>query len=363
MKPPRPIHLLWPHALIVLAWAALIALGPARGAVGADAVPPAEGQKPAAPKTDAPTPAAPAPAASQFSIRIEMESGGVGKVIVNDGKNPPVVRDLKVRQAPGGAGGGAASGIVIQKVKPEGGPAAAVQLGVAADNLPVPLFFQNVQVHVSKDGTATVQEGDGAGLSVIVTTDPVDAGGTPVVAVAPVDVDEELKDLQSPNPRLRAMAARVLAFCEASRIVEPLIEALKDAEPEVRQFAAAGLGRAGDKRAVDPLLALLKDDRREVRSAAAEALGKLGDKRAVEPLLAALKDADWRVRQAAAEALGQIGDRRAILPLDAAGDDCQPGVRRAAAAALRAVIGPPSKPLLPDLPEPPAPINSNEAGK
>jgi hypothetical protein len=363
MKPPKPLHLPWPRALIVLAWAALIALGPTRGAMGADAVPPTEGQKPAAPKTDAPPPAAPTPAPAQFSIRIEMESGGVGKVIVNDGKNPPVVRDLKVQQAPGGAVGGATGGIVIQKVKPEGGPAAAVQLGVAADNLPVPLFFQNIQVHVSKDGAATVQEGDGAGISVIVTTDPVDAGGTPVVTVAPVDVDEELKDLQSPNPRLRAMAARVLAFCEASRIVEPLIEALKDAEPEVRQFAAAGLGRAGDKRAVEPLLALLKDDRREVRSAAAEALGKLGDRWAVEPLLAALKDADWRVRQAAAEALGQIGDRRAILPLDAASDDCQPGVRRAAAAALRAIIGPPPKPLLPDLPEPPAPINSNEAGK
>jgi len=185
MKPPRPIHLLWPHALIVLAWAALIALGPARGDMGADAVAPAEDQKPVAPKTDAPPPAAPTPAPAQLSIRIEMESGGVGKVIVSDGRNPPVVRDLKVQQS---AGSGATAGIVIQKVKPEGGPAAA-------------------------------------------------------------------------------------------------------------------------------------------------------------------------------EALGQIGDRRAILPLDAASDDCQPGVRRAAAAALRAIIGPLPKPLLPDLPEPPSPITSNEAGR
>jgi hypothetical protein len=348
--------------LIVLAWAALIALGPASGAIGADAVTPAEDQKPAAPKTDAPPPAAPTPAPAQLSIRIEMESGGVGKVFVNDGRNPPVIRDLKVQQVPGGPGGGATADIVIQKVKPEGGPAAA-GFGVIAGDHPVPLFFQNVQVQVSKDGAVTVQEGEGAGISIIVTTDPVDGGTTPVVTVAPVDVDEEIKDLQSPNPRLRGMAARVLAFSDGSRIVGPLIEALKDAEPEVRQFAAAGLGRAGDTRAVEPLLALLKDDRREVRSAAAEALGKLGDKRAVEPLLAVLKDADWRVRKAAAEALGQIGDRRAILPLDAASDDCQPGVRRAAAAALRAIIGPPPKPLLPDLPEPPAPITSNEAGR
>ena len=363
MKPCRRLSLTWARLLIAAACVAVFALSSARDVGGADEGAPAEAKKPAAPKAEAAPNAPPTPAPAQFSIRIELAPGGAGKVIIDDGKNPPVIRDLKVQGAPGGAVAGAPAGIVIRKVKPEAGPAAAVQFGIAADPGQVPLFFHNVQVQANKDGTYTVLEGEGPGVALVVGADPLDAGAKPAATVAPLDVDEELKDLKSPNVRVRILAARVLAFSDDPRIVEPFIEALKDAEPEVRQLAAAGLGRAGDKRAVEPLLARLKDDRREVRRTAAEALGQLGDKRAVEPLIAAMKDADWRARKAAAEALGQLGDRAAILPLDAAGDDCHPSVRRAAVAALRMIIPPPPTPLLPDLPDPSAPIYSNEAGK
>jgi hypothetical protein len=380
MNAKRPLCLHRPSLLAILAFAGAAVLSPVAAAIGADEPPPdakapaarpaekpdtpsADGHKPAPANPGAAENAEPKISATPFSIRIELEPGGKGKVIVSDGKNPPVVHDLRTADGQDGGAIAGPGGIIIRTNKPGAGQAAGtIQMGVAADSAQGPVILRNIRVNVNRDGACTVQQGAG-GLSFLLTEPAAAPAGKPEPTIAaPADIEDDLKNLKSPEGRVRILAARALALCGDPRVVAPLIEALKDTEAEVRQLAATGLGRSGDKRAVEPLIARLKDENRAVRREAAEVLGGLADERAVDGLVAALKDADWRVRKAAAESLGQIGDTRAAAALEAATDDCHFGVRRAAVAALRAIKGPLTPPL-PEIPQPPQPINSYQAGR
>jgi len=161
-----------------------------------------------------------------------------------------------------------------------------------------------------------------------------------VPADVPAELHATLEKLNSPDPLVRAHAARTLGTrVEAEGpIVSCLLAALQDENAMVCAAAAAALGRIGDRSAVAPLVELLRDTQedRDVRSRAAEALGQLHAAEAVPALTAALNDTVWHVRLHAANALGTIVAPEARTALEnAARYDPDFTVRQAALAALQ----------------------------
>lgn len=129
------------------------------------------------------------------------------------------------------------------------------------------------------------------------------------------DINRMIKALECQDDAVvRRNGAKALGEIVDSRIIDPLIIALKDPDIEVRRVAALSLGNIGNVRAVDPLRVLLKDGDKRIRKAATEALGKIGAP-AFDPLISALDILDEEIIWAAAEALGKIGDARAVEPL------------------------------------------------
>jgi hypothetical protein len=98
-----------------------------------------------------------------------------------------------------------------------------------------------------------------------------------------------------------------------SRVIVPLIDALKSNDFEVRYEAVMALGKKNDDRILVSLIEALKDDTRNVRSAASIVLGKIKDKRATLPLIEALKSCDGLSE--AAEALIAMADTSSVEPL------------------------------------------------
>ena len=144
----------------------------------------------------------------------------------------------------------------------------------------------------------------------------------------------------SADPWVRKWAAESLCGYGETRVVAPLVLALKDNNPDVRAAAAYSLGRVKDAQAVEPLITVLADNDPTVRRAAISALGEIRDVRAGAPLLAALKDDDTRVRRMAARAFGMIKFAQAVEPLIALLNDKEPEVRVAAAKALGSLNDP-----------------------
>src|SRR5262245_55068953 len=129
---------------------------------------------------------------------------------------------------------------------------------------------------------------------------------------APADRQEEirqqLRQLQSRNPRFRAAAARRLGDLRA----EPraLLRALDDPNSFVRQAAAQALGyAAGDlaPEAIDGLLAAIDDPNDFVCAAAIRALGLLEAEEARHEILGFLDAHQPVIVQAAIVALGRLG--------------------------------------------------------
>jgi vesicle coat complex subunit len=131
------------------------------------------------------------------------------------------------------------------------------------------------------------------------------------------DVSALVKDLKSPNPKVRAAAAEDIGQMGAVRAADakPAIPALlrvleSDRSAEVRKAAATALGKVDPEpqQVVPALRQALKDRATSVRIAAAGALGLLGDeaKDAIPDLQAAQKDKDRAVSRAAAMALRSI---------------------------------------------------------
>src|SRR5690348_3658878 len=108
----------------------------------------------------------------------------------------------------------------------------------------------------------------------------MDQSGTPL--------ESSLKDLASPNYRVRWKAVQELGAARDPRAFEPLLGALEDRLPTIRIAALSALGRLRDRRAIAPAIARLDDRDAKVRTSAAAALKKFG-KAAHGPMLEAYR--------------------------------------------------------------------------
>jgi HEAT repeat protein len=150
-------------------------------------------------------------------------------------------------------------------------------------------------------------------------------------------MDAALRDLDHPDPRVRAVAAGALGSAPADRAAEAraaLRPVLDDGRPDVRYAAALSVGELADPEAVDRLVHMLDDRDIMPRQAAAISLGKIGDPAAVEPLIRALANGPPDVRFQAAASLVELDAVRAVAPLVSALQDRDPEVRGSATAGL-----------------------------
>ncbi len=146
--------------------------------------------------------------------------------------------------------------------------------------------------------------------------DPVDALGSPLDDIDPLDKipeaepgpdpEEMLRWLQSDDRQQQMDAARAFCQIEDPRATPLLIEFLTDACPLMRVSAAYGLGRNPSEAAVEPLIQQMNDWNGYVRKGVVWALGNCGDRRCIPPLLEALKTDIAAVRLWAASSLGQM---------------------------------------------------------
>jgi len=89
--------------------------------------------------------------------------------------------------------------------------------------------------------------------------------------------DEALvRDLSSPDPRVRDYAIRVLADRRSPAAVPHLIARLQDPTPEVARRAAGALIAIGDRRAVTPLIDMTRHRRAEDAGPLLYAIASLG---------------------------------------------------------------------------------------
>lgn len=156
-----------------------------------------------------------------------------------------------------------------------------------------------------------------------------------------ITLEAALRDIQSPRPRERAMAAHalgdVLSPEDRGRAVPALIRALTDDRPEVRAEAALSLGDLETHAAVEPLVARIQDTVPAVRQSALIALGRLGFSSSFEAVAEALANGLPDVRFQAATSLAEIDPERAGEHLERALEDSDGEVVGAAAVALGAV--------------------------
>ncbi len=133
------------------------------------------------------------------------------------------------------------------------------------------------------------------------------------------DLDQQVENLQSPNPMVRLEAAKMAKRENNPRLASALTPLLSDPSKEIRLTAADSLTYIGTDAEVPALAAALADSDREVRLAAVNALGRIKDERAVVPLLKLLKSEPepysivW--------ALGNIGSSQALDALTPLLDD------------------------------------------
>jgi HEAT repeat protein len=119
--------------------------------------------------------------------------------------------------------------------------------------------------------------------------------------------DQLIAKLQSPDAKVRRLAAVALGKQKTTAAIPALAELLKDKEYEVRDAAGSALARIGPK-AVAALVDVLKNQDGNSRHAALRALASLGPnaKEALPALVAVLHDKDVDVRIHAAAALGKL---------------------------------------------------------
>lgn len=128
--------------------------------------------------------------------------------------------------------------------------------------------------------------------------------------------------LQDPNPQVRALAARALAWLKPSSAAEGklLAQSLEDANAEVRREAAWAIGRVepvAAKAATSALVKALSDPDHVVRGHALSGVARIGPpaKEAVTRLIEFLDAPQPHMRRGAVYALGRIGpEAAAALP-------------------------------------------------
>ena len=169
---------------------------------------------------------------------------------------------------------------------------------------------------------------------------------TAAVAGAQVSFQDELANLQSPNARTRAKAAKALGRSERREAIQPLIGTMRDPEVKVRKAVVEALRRFKEVEILDGLLIGLEDDEKAIRGDALD--GILGihmestkrgsfnrflgvfsaeqkpregnvylqpDSRVIEALEARLQDEEPTLRRKAAFMLGILGAEDAISSL------------------------------------------------
>jgi len=135
----------------------------------------------------------------------------------------------------------------------------------------------------------------------------------PITPGSVARLQQLVEDLASPDPAVRADAARQLGHAfnvDQVAATGHLVRALSDSDATVREKAAEALGHsAATPEAVRALITALSDPVTGVRRGAADALAAVGPAAAAaaSALAVLVKDADAKVRQAAAVALGKIG--------------------------------------------------------
>ncbi len=178
-----------------------------------------------------------------------------------------------------------------------------------------------------------------------------------------VDVEEQIRLLESKDPVVRLSAAFKLGNSGSKKAVMPLVRALSDRDIRVRRRAAEALGKFEDGRAAKALVKCLRDKDVSLRVLSRQSLIKIGgpavphlilllgskDERlrkeagemlvsigalSVRPLIALLEHKNPEIRVEAATLLGEIGYIEAHDPLKKALEDSDERVRAAAAAAL-----------------------------
>jgi cyclophilin family peptidyl-prolyl cis-trans isomerase len=123
---------------------------------------------------------------------------------------------------------------------------------------------------------------------------------------------------ESPDPNVRAAAARAAGQLREKRAVGWLLPLMKDGNGRVRRATLFALGQIGDQSVVLPLRESIAALPALDRPHAMEALGKTRDARAVAAVVAHLTDPDVEVRNQAALALFRLGDASARTELFAA---------------------------------------------
>ncbi len=145
------------------------------------------------------------------------------------------------------------------------------------------------------------------------------------------------RQLNSPDPQVRADAAKRLGELRDRVAVPKLVTLLKDSVPLARFEAALALGKIGAPEAVEPLFEIAnRDEREDVALAGTKALGDIGPK-ATEALIRLLGSPRAVVRLTAARGLGRMRAVAAVERLIQLLDDGDRNVRKAAISALRRI--------------------------
>jgi HEAT repeat protein len=158
--------------------------------------------------------------------------------------------------------------------------------------------------------------------------------------------------LRNPNPAVRAIAARMMAFLREGADLSGLAKALEDPEETVRIAAVHALGEIGVPAAMEWLIHVLESGDETLQVEAARALARQGEE-GYKVLREALQHDDFMVRRAAAYGLGEIEALWARELLEkTAREDPQWIVRSAAGTALsereqKAKPTPPPSPPVP----------------
>ena len=171
----------------------------------------------------------------------------------------------------------------------------------------------------------------------------------PVMEQGAIRVRTTLRDLTRITPRgysamrslsrsidvtEREVAIQRVAEQGVSMAVDELIKSLHDPSPRIRRQASVGLARLGDPAAVQALLHQLADHPDLVEDETIDALGQLAGPEAVGPITKLLQDPRSLVRRAAVRALGRIGDPAAVPDLIAIAQTGDTDIRRAALRSL-----------------------------
>lgn len=130
-------------------------------------------------------------------------------------------------------------------------------------------------------------------------------------------VDVLIQQLASPEPSIRALAARVIGKFGEARAIKPLMDILAkgDDEPDdVLAEVSLALGKLNASAASEALIAQLDHPSSKVRGYSISALGELKSVPAVSPLVERVLDAEQDNRAMMIQALANIGDPRAIEP-------------------------------------------------